>query len=267
MNFRNTNLLQLIPPCHENRTTDIYFLLDVISAIDTEPNETVSSASHASASGNSSVTTTATKKLKSRKRKYRENNDEVSIEVPTPLITISTAESPGPSTNIQKDQNVQEDEKGCEDNIGQKNVASGMTVSKETLAKLKYAPGTNLGCESNFSVLTAMVGKTGGGVSVQTLSCKRVVSQNKFLVRPEQLNLPADERKSLWTWARRSEAAQKARSIEAEMMESIQSMKKLALEVKFQRKKKKINKVYELLEKLKIVLFVFDFDFPFKSLN
>ena len=224
---------------------------DAISAIDTEPNETVSSASHASASGNSSVTTTATKKLKSRKRKYRENNDEVSIEVPTPLITISTAESPGPSTNIEKDQNVQEDEKGCEDNIGQKNVASGMTVSKETLAKLKYAPGTNLGCESNFSVLTAMVGKTGGGVSVQTLSCKRVVSQNKFLVRPELLNLPADERKSLWTWARRSEAAQKARSIEAEMMESIQSMKKLALEVKFQRKKKKINKVYELLEKLK----------------
>ena len=224
---------------------------DAISAIDTETNETVSSASQASEPGNSSVTTTK-KKPKSRKRKCRGNNHEVFIEVPTPLITISIGESLGTSTSIEKDQDkIQEDEKRCDDSIGEKNVKSGMTVSKETLAKLKYAPGTNLGCESNFSVLTAMVGKTGGGVSIQTLSCKRVVSQNKFLVRPELLNLPAVERKSWWTWARRSEAAQKARSIEAEMMESIQRMKKLALEVKMQRKKKKIIKVYELLEDLK----------------
>ena len=62
-------------------------------------------------------------------------------------------------------------------------------VSNNTLVKLEHAPQTNLGCESSFSVFDNMVDKCGGGTSIKTLSSKRVVSQNKFLVRPEMLNL------------------------------------------------------------------------------
>ena len=78
-----------------------------------------------------------------------------------------------------------------------------------------------------------MVGKCGGGTSIKTLSSKRVVSQNKFLVI-----LPELERKELWSWARKSEESVKARRIKEDMLKNICNVKKMALEVRMQKKKK-----------------------------
>ena len=107
-------------------------------------------------------------------------------------------------------------------------------VSNNTLVKLEHAPQTNLRCESSFSLFDSMVGKCSGGTSI-----KRVVSQDKFLVRPKL------ERKELWSWARKSEESVKARRIEEDMLKTICNVKKMALEVKMQKKKKK------LLQKIK----------------
>ena len=117
-------------------------------------------------------------------------------------------------------------------------------VRNNTFVKLEHAPQTNLGCESSFSVFNSMVGKCGGGTSIKTLSSKRVVSQNKFLVRPEMLNLPELERKELWSWARKSEESVKARRIEEDMLKNICNVKKMALVVKMQKKKKKTKRIY-----------------------
>ena len=189
---------------------------------------------------NESTVPETSKEGKVSKRKSNQDSSEVEIEVPIPVTTITLESHDQSSTGAP--QNNNEDIPSATDTEG---------ISEETLKKLKYAPRTNLGCESNFSVLNAMVGKCGGGVSIQTLSSKRVISKNKFLVRPEMLDLSEQERKSLWSWARRSDAAKKARSIEAEMIDSLRNMKVQALEAKAKKKKKKINRIHELLEKVK----------------
>ena len=124
-------------------------------------------------------------------------------------------------------------------------------VSNNTLVKLEHASQTNLGWESSFTVFDSMVGKCGGGTSIKTLSSKRVDSQNKFLVRPEMLNLPELERKDLWSWARKSEESVKARRIEEDMQKNICNVKKMALEVKMQKKKKRRREFMSYCRRLK----------------
>ena len=54
-----------------------------------------------------------------------------------------------------------------------------------TVAKMVYAPLTNLGCESEFVKLENRLKVCGGTTSIQRLSQKNIVATNAYLVNSE----------------------------------------------------------------------------------
>ena len=67
--------------------------------------------------------------------------------------------------------------------------------SVSTLQKLKYAPLTNSGCESQFADLDNSVKKFGGTATVSTLSDKHVIKKNKMFESEEWKTMNLQEKK------------------------------------------------------------------------
>ncbi|KAK6168582.1 hypothetical protein SNE40_019783 [Patella caerulea] len=117
--------------------------------------------------------------------------------------------------------------------------------------KLKYAPMTNLGCESEFAKLDNRIRVSGGSTSVTTHSRKNVVATNAFLVDTAFTELSENERLDRWTWARRSEEVKKVKNLEASFLETVKASNILALQKKEEMKKKKHERSLKLLETYK----------------
>ena len=86
-------------------------------------------------------------------------------------------------------------------------------LTRDTLTeedeKLKYAPISNLGCESKVAWIDNRLKISGGSTSVLTLSNKNIICTNKYLVSDEFVDQPAENRQKLWKWARTSEESKK----------------------------------------------------------
>ena len=121
----------------------------------------------------------------------------------------------------------------------------------EVCEKIKYAPLTNSGCESEFAKFKHQIKANGGSTSIQTLSRKNIISSVKLLADPKFMSKSLDERKSCWDWARTAEEVKEVKKLEKEFLAKVSLSKKLALYKKEQLKKKKTSKTLAVLEKCK----------------
>ena len=80
-------------------------------------------------------------------------------------------------------------------------------ISASVSDKLKGAPLTNSGCESQFGELDNYVKKFGGTASVSTLSDKHVIKKNTFFESENWKVLSFEEKKQKFAWARGSSQA------------------------------------------------------------
>ena len=80
--------------------------------------------------------------------------------------------------------------------------------------KLTYTLLTNLGCKSEFAWFDNRVKISGGTKLVQSISRKRVICTNAFLVDSSFDNLSDKERLDSWKWARTSEESSEVRKLE-----------------------------------------------------
>ena len=117
--------------------------------------------------------------------------------------------------------------------------------------KLKYAPLTNSGCESQFADLDNSVKKFGGTATVSTLSDKHVIRKNKMFESEEWKTMNLQERKKKFAWARGSPQAKKVLSMQKEWIEKVADAKCLALAGKESKKKKRNERSLKLLDKCK----------------
>ncbi len=125
------------------------------------------------------------------------------------------------------------------------------TRSDEASEEMKYAPLTNLGCESEFSKLDHRIKASGGSASIQTLSRKNLLVSSGLLVDSEFECKSLDDRRSRWKWARCSEEVKAVQKLEADFLATVNSAKKLALRKKEDLKKKKATKTLAVLERCK----------------
>ena len=124
-------------------------------------------------------------------------------------------------------------------------------VSTSATDKLKFAPLTNSGCESQFADLDNSVKKFGGTAKVGSLSNKHVVRKNKLFETEEWKKMNLQEKKSKFAWARGSPQAKRVAQMQNEWIEKVSDAKCLALIGKESKKKKKNQRSLKLLEKCK----------------
>jgi len=117
--------------------------------------------------------------------------------------------------------------------------------------KLKHAPLTNLGCESEFAKLDNRITFSGGSTTVRTHSRKNVVSTDKLLKDSSFTDLSEDEKLKKWKWARCSEEVAQVKKLEQEFIAKVKTSQQLALLKKQEAKKKKMSKVLLVLEECK----------------
>jgi hypothetical protein len=114
--------------------------------------------------------------------------------------------------------------------------------------KLKYAPLSNLGCESEFAWFDNRVKISGGTESVQSLSRKKVIYTNGLLVDSSFATLTNAERAKGWKWARTSDEASEVRDLEKDFLATVQLAKKLVLVKKEQLKRKKNIRLMQTID-------------------
>lgn len=120
--------------------------------------------------------------------------------------------------------------------------------SDETSEKMKYAPLTNLGCESEFSKLDHRIKASGGSTPIQTHSRKNIIVSSGLLVDSEFESKNVEERKLRWEWARGSEEVKKVKNLEEDFLATVKIANKLAQHKKQELKEKKTRKTLAVLE-------------------
>ena len=121
----------------------------------------------------------------------------------------------------------------------------------EASEKMKYAPLTNLGCESEFSKLDHRIKASGGSTPIQTHSRKNIIVSSGLLVDSEFESKTLEERKLRWEWARSSEEVKKVKNLEDDFFATVKIANKLAQHKKEVLKKKKTSKTLVVLERCK----------------
>ena len=111
----------------------------------------------------------------------------------------------------------------------------------------KGAVQTNLGCEGEFSYADNDIRKTGGAVSLTTISNRHVIARNKFYTKERWTALSKKEKREQWHWAKNSKEAKKVREMEAEFLRRVEGINKLCIEGKVQKKKKQDQQIVEAL--------------------
>ena len=117
--------------------------------------------------------------------------------------------------------------------------------------KLRFAPLTNSGCESQFADLDNSVKKFGGTANVGTLSDKHVIRKNNLFETEDWKMMNLQEKKSKFAWARGSVEVKKVIEMQKEWIEKVNSAKCLALVAKESKKKKKNERSLKLLGQCK----------------
>ncbi|ESO93019.1 hypothetical protein LOTGIDRAFT_162043 [Lottia gigantea] len=115
------------------------------------------------------------------------------------------------------------------------------------LDKLKYAPLTNLRCESQLGKFDNRIRFAGGMTTITTHSRMNIVSSNGLLCNPQFVDLVDKDKKIRWKWG--SETAQKVKQLEEEFLSTVRASKDMALKKKEELKLKKNIKILQVLEK------------------
>ena len=117
--------------------------------------------------------------------------------------------------------------------------------------RLEGAVITNLGCEGEFVSVDNDLRKTGGAVSVETISSRHIVARNKMHVKERWEKLSKLERKGQWNWAKNSKEAKKVMEMEKEFNDRLQGLNKLTIQAKIEKKRKEDIKLMEALDECK----------------
>ena len=124
-------------------------------------------------------------------------------------------------------------------------------VSPAIEMKMRQTPLTNDGCEVELATCGESIKKVGSTVSLKTLSDRHMIVQNKLFTDKKWKCLKISERKKYMKWARNSKEANLVRKKGKEYLEKVKAAQNLQLEVRAEKKKKKIQRSLKLLEKLK----------------
>ena len=114
--------------------------------------------------------------------------------------------------------------------------------------KLTYAPLTNLGCESEFVWFDNCIKISSGTESVQSISRKRVICTNAFLVDSSFEDLSNKERLDSWKWTRTSEESSEVRKLEGDFLATVKMSKKLVLAKKEEPKRKRNLRLLQTID-------------------
>ena len=117
--------------------------------------------------------------------------------------------------------------------------------------KLLQAPMTNDGCESELATCGGSIKKVGSTVSLATLSDRHVVVRNKLFENNKWKSLTISEKRDYMRWSRISKEAKLVKAKGKEYLQKVKAAVNRQLDVKAQKKKKKIRRCLDLLEKLK----------------
>ena len=117
--------------------------------------------------------------------------------------------------------------------------------------KLKLAPLTNLGCESEFAKFDNRVKICGGSTTVTTLSRKNLVMTNGLLRDSFFTELTCGDKRKKWKWARTSDEVKLARKLEKDFIATVQAARGLAIVKKEELKRQKNSKTFKVLEDCK----------------
>lgn len=120
-------------------------------------------------------------------------------------------------------------------------------------------PKTNLGCESEFGHVTNDLRKSGGSTSlsiVERYSNKHIVGRNwgrnKYYENERWESLSSKEKRTKWKWASNSPQAKQVMAMEKEFTEQVKAVGVLAVKAKENAKRKKDEKVMQILEECKM---------------
>ena len=110
--------------------------------------------------------------------------------------------------------------------------------------QMRWAPLTNLGCESKMAWLDNRIKVSGGSTSAQTLPEKSIIAHNKYLSSPDFDGLSEDRKLELWRFGRSGDTAKAVRRMYDDWHNQVSQAKVLAADG---RKKIKIRKASRLL--------------------
>ena len=124
-------------------------------------------------------------------------------------------------------------------------------INEEVVAKMRQAPGTNLGSEGEFAHGDNDLRRCGGSTSLKTVSDKHVIKRNALYTKEKWTLLSEQQKRRKWRWAAGSPEAKKVKALEAEFRARIRSVQQLAFEGKARAKAKINMKLMENLEACK----------------
>lgn len=114
---------------------------------------------------------------------------------------------------------------------------------------LKFAPLTNLGCESQMASLDNRLKVSGGTTCIQTLSNKAVVKSNRYLEHEDFVGLSPGERKLLWITGKSGDKAVEVRELLADFNVKVEVARELVVENRRDLKRKKAERLSKLIIK------------------
>ena len=117
--------------------------------------------------------------------------------------------------------------------------------------RLLQAPMTNDGCESELAPCGETIKKVGSTVSLKSISDRHVIVRNKLFENDKWKSLTLSEKRDYMRWSRNSKEAKLVKEKGKEYLEKVKAAVNLQLDMKAEKKKKKIKRSLELLEKLK----------------
>lgn len=97
----------------------------------------------------------------------------------------------------------------------------GDGVDTDIEDKMRHVPLSNSGCESNFGKLDARTKDASGTVPISNISDKFIIATNNYLQNDKFINNKEEE----YHWARTSDEAKKARTLQEEFIASFISQK------------------------------------------
>ena len=128
----------------------------------------------------------------------------------------------------------------------------GYFFNETTCSKTEIlAPMTNDGCESELASCGESIKKVGSTVSLKTLSDRHLIARNRLFVSEKWKSLGLTEKRQYLNWARNSREAKLVREKGREYLKKVKAAQNIQLEMKAQKKKRKIKRSIDLLQIIK----------------
>jgi len=115
--------------------------------------------------------------------------------------------------------------------------------------QMRWAPLTNLGCESKMAWLDNRIKVSGGSTSVQTLSEKSIVKHNEYFSNPDFDGLSSQSKLALWRFGRSGDTAKAVRSMYNDWHNQVCQAKVLAEDQRKTMKRRKASRLIVNIQK------------------